>query len=225
MVVAPRRADRRRARTRAALLAAARELLVRRGTTEVSIQDITDAADVGVGSFYNHFDSKDELFTEAVAETLEEYGTELDAVAAQYADPAERYAVGVRMTARLAWSRPAVAQILVRAGQDFLVSDRGLAPRALHDIESGIASGRFTVANAHVALVVTAGSVLGYLQVAITRPGVLVDQDAVELAELLLRTLGVRPSYARAAARRPLDPPARPAGPAWDAASTARSQE
>ena len=44
---APNRLDRRKARTRAALVAAARELLASRDPAEVSIQEITDTADVG----------------------------------------------------------------------------------------------------------------------------------------------------------------------------------
>ena len=48
---APTRVDRRKARTRRALVDAARALLVERGTDDVSIQEITTRADVGFGSF------------------------------------------------------------------------------------------------------------------------------------------------------------------------------
>ena len=34
--------------------------------------EITQAADVGMGSFYNHFESKDELFEAAVADRVTE---------------------------------------------------------------------------------------------------------------------------------------------------------
>ena len=43
------RLDRRKARTRAALVAAARQLLTHSDPAEVSIQEITDLADVGFG--------------------------------------------------------------------------------------------------------------------------------------------------------------------------------
>ena len=55
------RVDRRKKRTRRQLVDAARRILVSRATTDVSIQDITDEADVGLGSFYNHLSSKAEL--------------------------------------------------------------------------------------------------------------------------------------------------------------------
>jgi len=63
--------NRRKARTRASLVAAARTLLASRDPAEISIQEITDAADVGFGSFYNHFRSKQDLFDAAVDEVLE----------------------------------------------------------------------------------------------------------------------------------------------------------
>src|SRR5262245_61073903 len=74
MDVAPKesRLDRRKAQTRASLVRAAQAFLAE-GRTVVSIQEITDRADVGFGSFYNHFDNKDELFNAAVAETLDNY--------------------------------------------------------------------------------------------------------------------------------------------------------
>ncbi len=47
-------------------MSAARALLTSRDPGGVSIQEITDAADLGFGSFYNHFTSKQELFEVAV---------------------------------------------------------------------------------------------------------------------------------------------------------------
>src|SRR5512140_2081009 len=89
----PTRLDRRKARTRRALLDTARELLAERDTSDVSIQEITERADVGCGSFYNHFTSKTELFEIAVTEVLEEHGALMDTVTAGIEDPAEVFAV------------------------------------------------------------------------------------------------------------------------------------
>ncbi len=50
------------------LLAAAFETLHRDGFNATGVQDITDAAKVPKGSFYNHFASKDALGVEVVAE-------------------------------------------------------------------------------------------------------------------------------------------------------------
>jgi TetR/AcrR family transcriptional regulator, transcriptional repressor for nem operon len=52
------------------IVAAARTLLHERGFNSTGVQDITDAAGVPKGSFYNHFDSKEALGVEIV----ERYG-------------------------------------------------------------------------------------------------------------------------------------------------------
>ena len=124
------RLDRRKARTRPSLVAAARTLLASRDPAEISIQEITDAADVGFGSFYNHFRSKQDLFDAAVEEVLEEHGDMVDAVTASIVDPAEVFAAAIRMTARLPKTQPQIAKIFRRIGFDLLAAPRGLAPRA-----------------------------------------------------------------------------------------------
>ncbi|OOC55294.1 MULTISPECIES: TetR/AcrR family transcriptional regulator [Nocardiopsis] len=66
----PTRRDRRRARSRSALLEAARESFRRRGFTGTTVSDITERADVAHGTFYSYFPSKDEVFTEIVDAVL-----------------------------------------------------------------------------------------------------------------------------------------------------------
>ena len=68
------RLDRRKARTRQALIDAAVRLIAEGRGDRASIQEITDEADIGFGSFYNHFTSKDELFDTASEEVLERWG-------------------------------------------------------------------------------------------------------------------------------------------------------
>ena len=65
------------------------------------VLEITQAADVGMGSFYNHFDSKEELFEAAVAEVLDDHGALLDQLTASIDDPAETFACSFRLTGRL----------------------------------------------------------------------------------------------------------------------------
>ncbi|MEJ2871447.1 TetR/AcrR family transcriptional regulator [Actinomycetospora sp. OC33-EN08] len=59
---------------RAAILATAESLLRRDGPAAVSVADITTAAGVPKGSFYNHFESKEAL----LAEIVEQYGRGID---------------------------------------------------------------------------------------------------------------------------------------------------
>lgn len=72
------RSSRRRERTRADLLAAARKVFAERGYHEASIAEITATADVGVGTFYLHFRDKDEIFNTLIEEGLKEIREQVD---------------------------------------------------------------------------------------------------------------------------------------------------
>src|ERR1700751_1830020 len=91
------RLERRKQRTRAALIRAAQGFIAA-GKLNVPVLEITQAADVGMGSFYNHFESKDELFEAAVAEVLDAHGALLDKLTQSLEDPAEAFALSFRMT-------------------------------------------------------------------------------------------------------------------------------
>src|ERR1043166_4727739 len=105
---APRvsRLDRRKARTRQALIDAAVRLIGEGRGDRASIQEITEEADIGFGSFYNHFDSKEQLFQTASGELLEQWGQVIDQACADISDPAEVFAVSLRISARLGWTYP-----------------------------------------------------------------------------------------------------------------------
>jgi AcrR family transcriptional regulator len=186
------RLERRKAHTQRKLLDAARAMLAEGTSGQVSIQGITEAADVGFGSFYNHFSSKAELFEAAVADVLEEMGVLLDKLSSTVDDPAAAFAQSMRLAGRLAHRRPQVAQVLVRHGLvAYIGSEQGLAPRALRDISAGIAAGRFRAPSAKLALACAAGSLLATLQIALTDPDFADDAVYDQLAEQLLIMLGV----------------------------------
>jgi len=65
------RGAKRRARTRADLFMAARKVFVARGYHDATITEITETADVGVGTFYLHFQDKETLFTTLIEEGLD----------------------------------------------------------------------------------------------------------------------------------------------------------
>lgn len=54
--------EKRRAKTRKALLTQARRLFVKHGYADTTTQMILDAADLSKGALYHHFDSKEDLF-------------------------------------------------------------------------------------------------------------------------------------------------------------------
>ena len=200
------RLERRKAQTRAALVAAARDLLRTRDPAEVSIQEITDAADVGFGSFYNHFSAKQDLFDAAMDEVLEEHGAMLDELTSDIEDPAEVFAVSVRITARFPRTHPELAQILARSGPRYLTAPSGLAPRALRDLERARDAGRFRFDDPAVALACTGGALLAVLHLALERrmSASAVDHAADGLAVNLLRMFGLAEEEARDVAGRRL---------------------
>ena len=54
-------------RTRARIVDSARSLFNRKGYVEVSIDEIMAHAGLTRGGFYNHFDTKEDLFVEVIA--------------------------------------------------------------------------------------------------------------------------------------------------------------
>lgn len=65
------RTQRRKARTAAAILDAAERLFLSRGFALTTMEDISQEADVAVGSIYAHFGSKDGVYTGLIDRALE----------------------------------------------------------------------------------------------------------------------------------------------------------
>jgi AcrR family transcriptional regulator len=197
------RLERRKMRTRAALIRAAQSFMAA-GKFNVPVLEITQAADVGMGSFYNHFDSKDELFEAAVADVLDNHGALLDQLTASTDDPAETFACSFRLTGRLFRRRPQESQILLVNGLSLVWSERGLGPRALRDIELATAAGRFTVDDPKLAVAVAAGALLGLGKLLQEEPERDDAAAADRVTEDVLRLFGVPAKEAREICRRPL---------------------
>lgn len=197
------RVQRRKQRTRAALIGAAQRFIAD-GRLNVAVLDITQAADVGMGSFYNYFDSKEELFAAAVAEALDAHGALLDVLTADIDDPAEAFGCRFRLTGRLFRRRPQESKILLANGVALLTSDRGLAPRALRDIEAAAEAGRFTVGDPKLALAMAGGAIMGLGALLAVDP----DRDDAQAADSVtadvLRLFGMSAEDAADICTRPL---------------------
>ena len=121
---AGRRAERSEA-TRAALVAAARQLFGRRGYAAVGTEEIVRAAGVTRGALYHHFAGKRELF-EAVYERIEvELAERIAASALQgnAASPLEAMRAGTEMFLAAA-TEPETQQIVLLDGPSVLGWDR-----------------------------------------------------------------------------------------------------
>ena len=197
------RAERRRVQTRAALIDAAQRLLIE-DRLGASVLEITQLADVGTGTFYNHFESKEELFRAAVDEALERHGELMDAVAEGVDDPAEVFARSFRLTGRLHRLLPGISMVLIHRGTEIVMSQRGLAPRALRDIRAAVAAGRFKVDDPELALVAAGGAIIALGQLLHSQP----ERDAAQAADVLtrhiLQVFGLDEAEAQELCDRPL---------------------
>lgn len=208
------RASRRKRETRERLLDAAFRLMAERGMEAVAINEITEAADVGFGSFYNHFASKEEIYAAVIDAVFESFGDALDALARDLDDPAEVIAVSIRHTLVRARHDPLWGQFLVREGMSDRARTRGLGSRLLRDVRKGVQAGRFKIPDPDMAFITVAGGVLAVVAAQVQlaareaagaapsrKQGAHIPERA---AATLLHALGLSFAQADAVARRPL---------------------
>ena len=136
-------AARRKRETQSRLLNAALRLMAEKGMEGVAINEITESADVGFGSFYNYFESKEAIYATLLDWVFEAFRNALDRLVRDIADPAEVISVCVRHTLLRATREPVWGQFLVREGFSGKVLERGLGQRLLRDIENGVKAKRF----------------------------------------------------------------------------------
>src|SRR5580704_12908317 len=202
MTTAPDRHARRREVTRSKLIEAAKALFARQGVDNTRIQEITEEADVGFGSFYNHFESKEALIEIVLAETIAAQGAEIDALTAQLGDPAEIISAAHRAFVRRARSHPHSPWLLVRhdVSHSFLLA--ALGPCARRDLRAGVKAGRLKVPREGIALYAAAGALLAVMRAVL---GGHAPKDAdIFHAEGVLRLYGLPADEAAEVAHRAL---------------------
>jgi len=196
------RHERRKARTRAALLDAARTLFALKGFEHTAVSDITEAADVGVGSFYNHFESKEDVLGALLRHVLSEQLAALDSRRYEVTDPAEAVAIAHRHWVRLTSEGPEWAWLVVRLETSFELVAATQGDSALKDLDRGIDCRRFQVASRELALQASGGALISAMRVMLTGYEI-PDADSIH-AEGVLRMFGVPVAEAAEIARRPL---------------------
>jgi AcrR family transcriptional regulator len=196
------RSARRRAQTSARMVEAARVLFAQKGVDGTAISEITDTADVGFGSFYNHFNSKEELAEALLTEAIDEQGAAVDELTRGIEDPAEVLAIAHRYFAGRARTDPDWAWMLVRMDVSHRVMARALGERARRDLRRGIEAGRFYVPAPAVALADLGGALLAVMRSILE--GNLPRGAEIHHAEGMLRLLGLDAEDAAEVARRPM---------------------
>jgi hypothetical protein len=83
------------------------------------------------------------------------------------------------LVGRLFRRRPEMSRVLLNSGVALISSDRGLAPRALRDIDQAKRVGRFTVDDPALALAVAGGALMGLGQLLYDQP----ERDDAQAAD------------------------------------------
>lgn len=213
------RGVRRKREKRNRLMKAAFGLMSARGKEDVTILQITEAADVGFGTFYNYFESKDAIYEALVEEVLENSGRVVDEAARHLSDPAERLSVGIRYTLLQAQSDPVWGGFLAHTPFNPQRLSQGLGKFLIRDVQEGLAGKRFKVDDWTMTLVAIGSTVLGVLTAEIERaregpselartPALDLDTDRIpeRTAAMVLRILGIDSEEANRLSSAPLPP-------------------
>jgi AcrR family transcriptional regulator len=190
----------RRDRTRAKLVDAALRVIARMGPDAPSIDDLTAEAGVARGTFYNCFETREDLLTAVAIRAAE--AIQMDQLGFRaLPDPADRVARAVRGFIRRAHADPVLGWAVVRMAVVAAPLGARMRDDLGQDIDQGMATGRFTLPSPVVGrdLVLGAG-IMGMRAVLQREAGV---EHAEHMAMLVLRALGV--ADAEAVANRPLD--------------------
>ena len=111
----PDRRQRRSAETRERLFRSALELFAQKGFSETTVEDITEAADVGKGTFFNYFPSKDHILLAFGEMQLSKLEAAIE-LAHSSGEPMQQFlrSLGVRMTQEPT-RNPAIIRALLQA--------------------------------------------------------------------------------------------------------------
>lgn len=195
----PKRSDRRRIRNRKALLNAVEKLIAEKGFEHVTIDEITETADLAKGTFYNYFDDKNQIAKELACTIREEIEAEVGVAQTGIDDPAGRLAAGMCVFLRTAVTAPTRAAIVAQMYGQWLRAEAAGNPGLRKDLARGYRIGRFSTADLPSAVVM----IVGVVQAGIGRALELAELKslrklALALSGLVLRALGVKWNEAKA---------------------------
>jgi AcrR family transcriptional regulator len=197
------RVARKREQARRRLVETASRLISEKGVEGLRLREIADAADIGTGAFYTHFDSKEALVEAVIAERVAATAEAIMVRASAHDDPAEVAVVAHRLFIRLAVEDPELAWLLVRLDHGDALLDTVARPRLGLVLDRGITSGRFTGVDIDVLVSFVVGATTSVMR------GILEQRlppDAeVGSARVLLRACGLDDRQAAEIAARPLE--------------------
>lgn len=198
------RVARRQERKREALVQAGYRVMSEKGIDSATMQEIAELADVGAGTVYSYFKSKDELAIAVLERVMHELALRIETVTNQFADPAQVYAFGVRTVIEAATEDQRWRQLLNRSEVIAGAMYRCMGPFAIRDLENATKAGRFKVTDAALIWKMATHAIVG-VSLAITQ-GVLPTDVKQETVVRLLCMTGIGEAEANDLAARPRPP-------------------
>lgn len=186
------------------LVRAAQEVLSTVGPS-ASIHLIAERAEVGVGTIYRQFGSKEGLLEHATREALLDFEAwMLRNYTGGIEDPLERFSTSMRIYLRMPMTHPVNARVLIQP-ETVLLSDSPNYPKAArNDLDASIAAGRVTCPDPHLRLTLVQNITRGMLLLGVAKGGTLDTAFLDDAAEECLMLLGARRAEARRLAHLPL---------------------
>jgi AcrR family transcriptional regulator len=151
------RTVRKRERTRGELVAAAERLVAAHGLDALSIDEITEEADVAKGTFYTHFTDKDDLAAAIGRHIRIELEDKITATNEGITDAAVRMANGFSSLCTFAIAQPVRACALLRLISGGVDPDTPINAGIRGDVVLGIKTKRFAVTSINAATVAMIG--------------------------------------------------------------------
>ena len=195
------RSERRKRRNRQALIEAGYRVMASKGIDAATMSEIAEFADVGAGTVYNYFTSKDELVMCVMEEVMDRLAQRIEAVTNSFSDPAQVYAFGIRNVMKAATTDERWRWLLRRSEVIAGAMYRVMGPYAIRDIRSAVAAGRYRVEDADLAWRQATHAIVGF-SLAVCDKNVLpnkMDEAVVNL----LGMVGVNRAEAWEIAKRP----------------------
>jgi AcrR family transcriptional regulator len=156
------RTDRRKRRNRQALIEAGYQVMAQKGIDAATMSEIADLADVGAGTVYNYFASKDELAMCVMEQVMDRLARRIEAVTNSFSDPAQVYAFGIRNVMKAATTDLRWRSLLRRSEVIAEAMYRVMGPYAIRDIRTAVAAGRYRVEDPALAWRQATHAIVGF---------------------------------------------------------------
>jgi AcrR family transcriptional regulator len=189
----------RRARTRTTILAAAFEVFDAKGVGRTTVEDVRERAGLARGSFYNYFQTYEDMLKELAAEIARQINAEQSERFDELPNLAERLWSNLRYSILRASSDRSCAEVLVRVTPLVGSLTDHMRAHAEREMQLASQSGAITVPSTNVARDLGYGLVTMMLQRDLDTK---IDQREIGAAGLmLLRAYGVEEAEARRISR------------------------